>query len=96
MITKNEIKDPRLQPMAVITEVGVTKDLKYAKVYVSFYGRQELLEHTVEALNHATGFIQGTLGKRLRLRMIPRLTFLKDTSIERGFRVTQKLKDIFP
>ncbi len=96
MISKKELKDPRLDPPITITGVSVSKDLKHSRVYVSFYKDLENREDLVKTLNHAAGFIQGKLGKRLHLKTIPRLTFYSDNSIERGFKLIQKIKEILP
>jgi ribosome-binding factor A len=50
----------------------------------------------VEALNHAAGFVQRELAASLRLRFVPRLTFLEDASIEQGFRISLKLRELSP
>jgi len=34
---QNKIKDPRLSAMVSVTDVEVTKDLSYAKVFVSIF-----------------------------------------------------------
>lgn len=94
MILQGEIKDPRISTLISIYEVSLSNDLKFGKVYTSFYGSTEEHAAIVEALNHAAGFIQKRLGKRLKLKNIPRLTFILDKSIERGFRITQTLKDL--
>lgn len=94
LLLKNEIKDPRVNSLINVTHITISKDLKFAKVYISFFGEREKLVAAVEALNHAAGFIQGLLGKRVRLRFTPKLTFILDESIEKGFRITQKLKEI--
>lgn len=94
MISKQEIKDPRIDPMTAVSHIKVSGDLGYAKVYVSFFGAEETREKTVNALNHAAGFIQRRLGKSLHLRSIPKLVFVADTSIEHGFHMTQKIKDL--
>ncbi|MBP1779514.1 MAG: ribosome-binding factor [candidate division NC10 bacterium] len=96
LINRKTIKDPRVQPLAVVTRVSASKDLKYCKVYISFYGDPRLREECVAALNHAAGFIQRQLGERLRLRFVPKLTFIEDFSIEQGFRVMQKLRELSP
>lgn len=95
LISRQVIKDPRVNPLAAITKVSLSKDLKYSKIYISFYGELKQRKECVQGLNHAAGFIQKELGTRLRLRFIPKLSFLEDNSIEQGFRVTQKLRDIF-
>jgi len=94
MIQQGEIKDPRVETLTTVTAVSVTKDLAHAKVWVSRHGERELLAGSVEALNHASGFIRSALARRVPLRTFPRLHFVIDDSMERGFRIAQKLRDI--
>jgi ribosome-binding factor A len=96
IILQGILHDPRVDKLVSITEVRLSKDSKYAKVYVSYYGEKENHEASVAALNHAAGFIQGTIGKTLQIRSTPKLTFYVDTSIEHGFKIIQKLKDLMP
>jgi len=96
LINRQIIKDPRVETLATVTRVKVSSDLKYSKVYISFYGETSRRRRCVEALNHAAGFIQKELGSQVHLRFIPKLTFLEDSSIEQGFRVTQKIREIMP
>ncbi len=94
MISREEIKDPRIERLTTVTDVELSKDMSHARVFVSHYGEKEALQAGVDALNHAAGFIQGVLSKRISLRIFPRLTFILDDSMERGFRVVQKLREI--
>lgn len=94
MIGRGEVKDPRVEPLTTITEVNLAKDLQHAKVWVSRFGSRESLSDAVAGLNHAAGYIQTVLAKRISLRIFPRLTFLRDDSMENGFRVTQKLREL--
>jgi len=94
MIITGEIKDPRIEPFTTVTEVNVSRDLGHAKVWVSRFGDRDAVSGSVEALNHAAGYIQGVLSKRISLRIFPRLTFLRDDAMENGFRIAQKLRDI--
>ena len=94
MMMTGEIKDPRIEALTTVTEVKVTRDLGHAKVWVSRFGDREAVAGSVAALNHAAGFIQGVLSKRISLRIFPRLTFLLDDSMENGFRIAQKLREI--
>jgi ribosome-binding factor A len=96
MILRHEIKDPRLNDLVCITKVSVTRDTKYAHIYISYFGEPEICANVVETLNHAAGFIQSVIGKKLRTRNTPKLLFVEDHSIEKGFRITQKLKEISP
>lgn len=93
LISKNEIKDPRVTSMISITNIDVSKDLSYAKVFISSFESHEKLESAVAGLNHAAGFIQSTVGRKIKLRLTPKLTFVADHGIEEGFRVTEKIKD---
>jgi ribosome-binding factor A len=95
LINLQVIKDPRVDPLAVVTRVVVSKDMHYGKIFISFYGGQAKLESCVQALNHAAGFVQKELAERLRLRFTPKLSFHEDPSIEQGFRVTQKIRELF-
>jgi ribosome-binding factor A len=94
MILRHDIKDPRLNELVCITNVSVSKDTKHARVYISYYGEAEICTKVVETLNHAAGFIQGTVGAKLRTRNTPRLMFIEDHSIENAFRITNKLREL--
>lgn len=96
IIIKNELKDPRLDAFITISRLQVAKDFKLAKVYISYMGDEETHTTIVKVLNHAAGFIQGLLGKRIRLKHTPKLAFYVDHSLEKGFEITQKLKGLFP
>ena len=74
--------------------VKVASDLRDAKVYISVMDGGETREQIIEALNHASGYIQKILARRVRLKYTPRLTFHVDDSIERGFRINTILKDL--
>ena len=63
LLAERVVKDPRVHELTTITGVTVSRDLHYAKVYVSFFGDTETRERCVEALNHASGFIRRTLPK---------------------------------
>jgi ribosome-binding factor A len=95
LISGGVIKDPRVHPMTAVTDVELSKDLRYAKVFVSFFGNAEERSRCAEALNHAAGFIHNKLGGVLHLRFVPHLSFHADDSIERGVRLTQKIKELF-
>jgi ribosome-binding factor A len=83
-IVQNELKDPRLSRMTSIISVNVTRDLRYAKVYVSVLGSEEEKKNTINGLKSAAGFIRREIGQRIQLRYTPELQFELDNSIERG------------
>jgi ribosome-binding factor A len=89
------MKDPRLSPMTALTEVEVTKDLKFAKVKVSVYDDDEKKRvSSVEALNHAAGFISHELGARMRIRAVPSIKFALDNSIAYSVRIAEILSGL--
>ncbi|MBP1925294.1 ribosome-binding factor A [Sedimentibacter acidaminivorans] len=80
-IIRKEVKDPRISDLMSVTDVNVTEDLKFAKVYISVYGDSE---PTLEALQSAKGFIRREVGRNIKMRITPELIFVKDDSIEKG------------
>ncbi|MDF2948055.1 MAG: rbfA [Sedimentibacter sp.] len=90
-IIRNEVKDPRLSDLVSITDVHVTEDLKFAKVFVSVYGD---IEQSLEALKSARGFIRKEVGKRIKLRLTPELLFEKDESIEKGIYMSSLINKV--
>ena len=90
-----EMKDPRISSMATLTKCEVTSDLKYAKLAVSVYDDDEgRRKATVDALNHAAGFIGREFGARMRIRAIPSLKFTLDNSIEYSVHIGKILNSL--
>ena len=73
-IIQFELKDPKVG-FVTITDVQVTNDNSYAKVFVSFLGKQERAEAGLKALNRSKGFIRSALAKRLTIRKTPEIIF---------------------
>lgn len=89
-ILQRELRDPRIG-FASVTGVEVSDDLRHARVYVSVLGDEAARGRTLEGLSRAHGFIRTELGRRLRLRTVPELSFVPDRSLERGARVSRLL-----
>ena len=92
-IIQYELKDPRLPQMVSVTSAEVTRDLRYAKIYVSVLGSEEEKENALKALKSAQGFIRREIGHRLKLRYTPELVFHLDNSIERGVYITRLIDE---
>ncbi|NLA53106.1 MAG: 30S ribosome-binding factor RbfA [Clostridiales bacterium] len=92
-IIREKVSDPRLTGTFSITRVEVTKDLSYAKVYVSVL-EDELKEGIFKALKSAAGFIRHELMQRMIIRYTPQLQFIQDNNIEYGIRIDQLLKQV--
>ncbi len=75
------IKDPRIG-LVTITQVRVSDDCRLAKVYFSVAGSAEDRERSTEGLKSATSFVRKELGRRMRLRYTPDISFHFDPSIE--------------
>lgn len=92
-IVQNDIKDPRLPKMVSIISANVTKDLRYAKVFVSVFGSDEDKKNALDALKSAAGFIRREVGHRVQLRYTPEIQFELDNSIENGVYITKLIND---
>jgi ribosome-binding factor A len=93
-LLQNEVKDPRITTFVAITEVDTSPDLRYAKVFISHLGTEEEKKDLLKALKSASGFFRRELAGRIRLRRIPELTFIWDTSIEQGDRIARLLNRV--
>lgn len=88
MIIQREVKDPRLG-MVTVNAVEITRDLAYAKIFVTFFtleGQNE--KESTEVLNEAAGFIRSLLAKRIKARIMPELRFVYDKSMVEGVRMS--------
>ena len=83
IIIQPELTEPLLR-LVTVSSVDISRDLKHAKVYITSLDETHKHEQTVDALQHAAGFLQHELGHRLHLRTVPRLQVMYDESIERG------------
>ncbi len=59
-------------------------------------GKTEEQETALEGFQRAAGFIRGQLGKRLKLRHVPKLEFVIDTGIAYGVRISSMLNKLVP
>ncbi len=88
VILMREVKDPRLS-MTTVSAVEVTRDLAYAKVFVTFFDDdQSKIATSIEVLTEAEGYIRSLLAKRLRARIMPHLRFVYDKSMVEGVRMS--------
>jgi ribosome-binding factor A len=85
-LLRTRVKDPRVG-FASITQVEVSNDLRYAKVFVSVMGSAEEKQETMKGLKNATGYLRHELATRIVLRYMPEVIFKLDTSIEEGSRI---------
>jgi ribosome-binding factor A len=93
-LLQRQVKDPRLGDFVTVTEVSISPDLRYAKVFVSCIGSEDEKRETLSGLVAASGFLRNQLAKRLRLRRVPELSFQWDDSIERGAHLLQLIDKV--
>lgn len=86
------VKDPRVTGMISVTRVDATRDLRYARVYVSMLDKSSAKE-VVRGLKSAAGYLRREVGHALDLRYTPELIFIEDDSIDRGAHILEMLRD---
>jgi ribosome-binding factor A len=86
-----EVKDPHIG-FCTITDVEVTSDLSYAKIYVSFLNKNT--KKSMEALERSKGYIRSLLAKRITIRKCPELQFVLDTSLAYGNKIETIISEI--
>jgi ribosome-binding factor A len=100
------LSDPRLG-LVTITGVDVSADLRQATVYYSALGRggkrgtgvvpelaPEQREATDAALRSAAPHLRAELGRQVRLKYLPQLTFVEDPAIATGNRIEEILRGL--
>jgi len=93
MLQRKEIKDPRIGFITIVG-VDVSNDLKDVEVYVTHYGSQPDRDKSLAGLRSASGFIEGEIGRRLHMRLVPKIKFSYDEKIEKAINVL-KILDSF-
>lgn len=98
IILQREVKDPRIG-MVTVSDVEVSSDLAYAKVFVTFLfdNDEGAVKNGMKGLEKAAPYIRTLVGKSMRLRIVPEIRFLYDSSLVDGMRmsnlVTQVVKN---
>lgn len=93
LITEGKLKDDRIG-FVTITGVDVSSDLTEAKIWYAVHGSDEEKAATAEAFKELKGRVRSHIGKVMRIRHAPSLTFLVDESIDRGARIEELLKEV--
>lgn len=94
LISSGRIKDPRVSTFLSISHVDVSRDLGHAKVFVSSFMTPAEVKKGVVGLQNASGYIQSVIGKKLRIRQFPHLSFIFDDSIRAGFEMVHKIDEL--
>ena len=89
-IILRELKDPRIG-FVTVTSVECTGDLREAKVYVSLMGSEQQVKDCWAGLISSLGFIRREIGRRIRLRFTPEITFTLDKSLDYSAHIQELL-----
>jgi len=94
-ILSQKVRDPRVGSV-MVTGVRVTPDLWLARVFVRPLDQEESSKDMLQGLEAAAPFIRRELGKVLRIRRMPELRFLHDTTLDSAMRIEAVLKEVLP
>ena len=89
-----EVKDPRIVGLVTVTAVEVTRDLRAAKVFVSVYGSESERAATFDGLDSLASHLRARVGRALRLRLAPEISFKLDESVARAARIETLLSQV--
>lgn len=86
-----DVKDPRVRGLVTVTGVDVTRDLRHARVFVSVMGSDEERAATYEGLDSVAAHLRSRIGRALRLRLAPEISFRQDQSVAHAARIESLL-----
>lgn len=93
-VIRREVRNPHVNELMTVTRVDITKDLHYAKVYISVIGTEQQKAETIAALQTSAGFIAVQASKLVVMRYFPALTFKLDDYVEKHMRIEELLNKI--
>ena len=94
LILQREVRDSRIG-MVTISDVEVSRDLAYAKVFVTFLCiGEQTPESCLAALKAHEVPIRMALGKRIRHRLTPEVRFTYDNTLVEGMRMSNLVSEV--
>lgn len=93
IVIHDKLKDPRVG-FVTITNVEITHDLRFAKIFFSVLGDETAYKKTKEALNSSLGYVRKLIAQRLSLRFAPEIAFYEDRSGEYSVRIEEVLNEL--
>ncbi len=91
-IIRKEVDDPIFEFFS-ITRVMTTRDLQECKIYFSLLADDKYTK-ALKALKSMSPFIRARLGKRIHLKVLPKLCFFPDESIKYSVEIYKKIEEI--
>lgn len=94
-VLMEEVKNPKIKGLVSVTNINVTEDLKFADVYFSIMGQENVnTDEVVEGLNQIKGFLRKRVAEEIEIRYIPEIRVKLDTSIEHAIKISKLLNDL--
>lgn len=93
-VIRKNVRNPHVNELVTVTDVDITKDLHYAKVYISVIGTDKQKQETLNALQGAAGFIAVQASRQVVIRYFPALTFKLDEGVDKQMQIQKLLSDI--
>jgi len=90
-IVLNEIKDPRLGLVTVVS-VRVARDLATARIHFSVMGDEAQRQIALKILKGASGFMRHAIANAIDVQHSPELRWVYDDSLDRAFRINEVLR----
>jgi ribosome-binding factor A len=88
----HEVADPRVRSVTVV-RVEVSRDLRFATVFVSIMGSESERKRSMQGLVHAAGFLQARVAARLQIRFTPVLSFKSDDSVRKSAELSRLIDE---
>jgi len=80
--------------MVTVATVDMSPDLRHARIYVTHMGGSLEKTEVVTALTEAAKFLRHHLSQRIKLRGVPRLSFVYDDSVGEGTRLAALISKV--
>ncbi|WP_135455895.1 30S ribosome-binding factor RbfA [Vibrio echinoideorum] len=94
LILQREVRDSRIG-MVTISDVEVSRDLAYAKVFVTFLCiGEQTPQSCLAALKEHEVPVRMALGKRIRHRLTPEVRFTYDNTLVEGMRMSNLVSEV--
>ena len=81
------------QSSVIVSQVVVSKDIKWARTYVTSLGGDNISE-VMASLNNNVLHIQKLIASDIHLRRMPKIIFIEDKSFDYANKINKKIKSI--
>ncbi|KFZ36973.1 ribosome-binding factor A [Shewanella mangrovi] len=94
LVLQRDMKDPRIG-MVTVNDVEVSRDLSFAKVYVTLFEEDpQVINDKMAALMKAAPYVRTLVAGRMKLRVMPELKFVYDASLVEGMRMSNLVSQV--